>query len=138
MRNFCKQSHKHILKGFTLVELMIAIAIMSVIVAIAIPAYDGYITEARIATARSNIDSLRLFLEDYRLDNGTYVGPSGDASRDNLAEIEADFGWNPRQDSDALFTYSLTGLDATGYTITINYSGAQMISCDESSNCTYH
>jgi len=72
--------HNSYSHGFTLVELMIAIAIISVIAAIAIPAYNGYITEARIAAARSNIDSLRLFLEDYRLDNGTYVGPSGSTS----------------------------------------------------------
>ncbi len=56
---------------------MITVAILSVIVAIAIPAYNGYITEARLSTARSNMDSLRLFLEDHRLDNGTYVGDSG-------------------------------------------------------------
>jgi type IV pilus assembly protein PilE len=121
--------------GFSLVELMVAIAIISVLVAIAIPAYNGYITEARLATARSNIDSLRLFLEDYRLDNGTYVGDSGDASRDNLAEIQADFGWNPRQDSSG-YSYRMTNITATTYDIHVSFGGAELMRCDETNSCT--
>jgi len=126
--------HNSYSHGFTLVELMIAIAIISVIAAIAIPAYNGYITEARIAAARSNIDSLRLFLEDYRLDNGTYVGPSGSTSLASLSAIQNDFGWNPRQD-DTDFTYTLSGLNTTSYAINIQYSGS-WINCSETNNCT--
>jgi type IV pilus assembly protein PilE len=121
--------------GFTLVELMIAVAIISVIAVIAIPAYNGYIAEARLATARSNIDSLRLFLEDYRLDNGTYVGPSGSTTLSNLSEIENDFGWNPRQNETG-FTYSVSGLTTTGYAINIQF-GSTWVNCSETNNCTF-
>lgn len=121
--------------GFTLVELMIAVAIISVIAVIAIPAYNGYITEARLATARSNIDSLRLFLEDYRLDNGTYVGPSGSTSLANLSEIQNDFGWNPRQNESGM-TYSISGLTTTGYAINVQF-GSYWVNCSESNNCSY-
>ena len=51
---------------------MIAIAILTVIAGIAIPAYNGYIREARINAATANIEPLRIALEDFWLDNGTY------------------------------------------------------------------
>lgn len=99
-------------KGFTLVELMIAVAILSVVVAIAIPAYNGFVLEARLGAGRANLDSLRLFLEDYRLDEGIYVGPSGNSL--NTGQIMSDFGWNP-DDNDA-YTYTAT-LTNTTYNI---------------------
>ena len=61
-------------KGFTLVELMIVVAILFTIVAIAIPAYNGYIREGHFATIKSDMNGLRTPIEDFRLENGTYVG----------------------------------------------------------------
>jgi len=114
------------ISGFTLVELMITIAILSVIAAIAIPAYNGYILEARLSTARANMDNLRLFLEDYRLDNGTYIGPSG--ATPSLAQIENDFGWTPDGDSGA-YTYSLS-LAAGSYNIAVQ-TGSTWVRCED-------
>lgn len=65
-------------QGFTLVELMITIAVLSVITAIAIPAYNGYVREGHFATMRSEINGLRTSFEDFRLDNTTYVGAAAD------------------------------------------------------------
>ena len=63
---------------FTLVELMIAIAILAVVVGIAIPAYNGFV-ESRINAAAGQYRTLRIALEDYWLDdNGTCgVGSGG-------------------------------------------------------------
>jgi len=125
--------------GFTLVELMIAIAILSVIAAIAIPAYNGYITEARIATARSNLDSLTLFLEDYRLDNGCYTpilaNGSCDPSEDysGVAAINGAYGWNPRKD-DTSMTYTLN-VTNDAYAINVNFSSG-WVNCTSTGNCT--
>jgi prepilin-type N-terminal cleavage/methylation domain-containing protein len=89
--------------GFTLVELMIAIAILSVIAVIAVPAYLGYIKEARLGTLRMNLDTLRVPLEDYRLDNGNY-GTTGTTYTD--ATIKSQFGWEPG-DGEADYSYSV-------------------------------
>jgi len=121
--------------GFTLVELMIAIAIISVIAVIAIPAYNGYITEARIATAQANMDTLKLFLEDYRLDNGCYNADCNSTldSYSTIASIKSTYGWDPRKD-DLGMNYLLSVND-TFYSINVSFSG-EWVNCPSSGNCT--
>jgi len=58
--------------GFTLIELMITIAIISVIAGIAIPAYNGYIETARMTEADNNLAAIRLAQEEFFLENNNY------------------------------------------------------------------
>lgn len=62
-------------KGFTLIELMIVVAIIGILSAIAIPAYTDYVTRAKISEATSTLADLRVKMEQYYLDNRTY--PTG-------------------------------------------------------------
>ena len=55
--------------GFTLIEIMIAVAILSIIAAIAIPAYRGYIQESRYGAALQDMRQMQLILDDLALDN---------------------------------------------------------------------
>ncbi len=50
--------------GFTLIEVMLALAILAIIAALAIPAYQGYILEGRIGTAVKDIRQAELILND--------------------------------------------------------------------------
>jgi len=65
--------------GFTLIELMIAVAIIGILAGIAIPVYNGYLSSSRGGVGTNNVDVLRSLEENYRLDTktylaGTYVG----------------------------------------------------------------
>ena len=62
--------------GFTLIEIMIAVAILAIIAAIAIPAYEGYISEARIGTAIKDIRQMELVLNDLAMDSDLAVADS--------------------------------------------------------------
>ena len=61
-------------RGFTLIELMIVVAILAIISAIAIPAYTGYIKTAKLTEAQNNLAALRLAEEEFFLENNTYFG----------------------------------------------------------------
>lgn len=67
------------LSGFTLIEMMIVVAIMGILAAIAIPAYQDYVLRGKLAEAYSQLASLQLRMEQYYQDNRTYgTGATGD------------------------------------------------------------
>jgi len=107
-------------QGFTLIELMIAVAILALISSIAIPVYNGYVIEAQLASARANADSLRLFMEDYQLDNATYI-VGGDTSYTE-AELQTNFGWSPDGDRNS-YTYTVD-VTTNSWNITVEHTSS--------------
>jgi type IV pilus assembly protein PilE len=60
-------------RGFTLIELMIVVAVVAILSAIAIPAYTGYVTRSKLTEAFSNLSSMSVALQQYYQDNRTYA-----------------------------------------------------------------
>jgi type IV pilus assembly protein PilE len=88
-------------KGFTLIELMIAVVVIGILASIAIPQYSDYVTRGKLQEGTSRLADLRVQMERFYQDNRTYAGgPCTTAA------------------STANFTYTCTGLSTTAYTIT--------------------
>jgi len=56
------------IRGFTLIELMVVMAIVSVLLAIALPIYSKSITRAKESVLRNNLFTLRSMIDEYTLD----------------------------------------------------------------------
>ncbi len=115
-----KKSHK-LFRGFTLIELMIAVAVIGVITAIAIPAYNGYIATAKTVAVRANVEPLRLALDDYFLDNGSYIAGTWSPSGAQTLQTGA-LGWRPDGDQNGYsYTVTASAVNSTPawYTITV-------------------
>lgn len=65
--------------GITLIELMIALAIIGVLASIAIPAYEDYVEEARVAQAVTDISAVSILIQAYWEDERAYP--------DSLADV---------------------------------------------------
>ena len=61
-------------KGFTLIEVMIVVAIVAVLAAIALPNYSDYIKRGKIIEATSALSDARTRFNQFFLDHRTYVG----------------------------------------------------------------
>ncbi len=56
------------IRGFTLIELLIVISLISILVSIAVPAYNRSITQAREAVLKQDLFELRSLISQYTLD----------------------------------------------------------------------
>jgi type IV pilus assembly protein PilA len=71
---------RHLQKGFTLIELMIVVAIIGILAAVAIPAYQDYIARSQVSEAVSLLGSGKTPLAEFFADKGTW--PSNAAATD--------------------------------------------------------
>lgn len=60
--------------GFTLIELMVVVAIVGILTAVAMPAYQDYVIRGKIPDATSGLATKRIQMEQFFQDNRTYVG----------------------------------------------------------------
>ena len=67
--------------GFTLIELMVVIVVLSIIMAIAVPTYTDYVLRARRADAREVLSDLATRQEQFFLDNKAYSNSIADLGR---------------------------------------------------------
>lgn len=100
------------IKGFTLIELMIVVAVVGILAAIAYPSYQEYVKESRRSNARVDLLELAQFMERYYTSNGRYT--ASNASAPNLPYNES-----PKDGSAKYYSLSLLGsnLSKSSYTL---------------------
>ncbi|HYW04347.1 MAG TPA: pilin [Gammaproteobacteria bacterium] len=59
-------------QGFTLIELMIVVAIIGILAAIAIPQYQNYVARSQMSEASTLIDGAKTSIESYIAQNGSF------------------------------------------------------------------
>ena len=74
-------------KGFTLIELMIVVAIIGILAAIAIPAYQDYTIRAQVTEGLSMASAAKAAVSEFYADNGTWPDDTG------VAAGTGDLGW---------------------------------------------
>ena len=86
----------HLKNGFTLVELMIAIAIAAILGSLAMTAYNGYVSSSRESALLQTLQSVKLVQEDRRLRLGEYVEGAYDPTNPTVSGgLASTLGWNP-------------------------------------------
>jgi type IV pilus assembly protein PilE len=92
-------------KGFTLVELMVTVAVAVILMSVAVPSYQSFVSKQKVSAGQADLLALALSLDGHLLNNTTYPAPVNGTSSLRSALP----GWVPVQGAD--FSYSLTQVD---------------------------
>lgn len=68
-----RQARSTAARGFTLIEVMITVAIVAILAAVAMPQYKDYVTRGRLADASTGLATMKAQMERYYQDNRTYA-----------------------------------------------------------------
>ena len=114
--------HRHA-RGFTLIELMVTVAIVGILAAVAFPAYTAYVQRSRVPAALDALSSVATRLEQRFQDTGGY--PTAADCGGLLMPTPNNFTLTCASPATP-FTVTATGSGPlAGYTYTINQAGAR-------------
>lgn len=101
-------------RGFTLVEVLIVLAVLCVLSAAALPSFQGQLARSRRADGQQALQALAQGLERQYSERGTYVGASVGAG-----------GVYPALSAGGYYVLSIVHLSADGYSLAATPQGAQ-------------
>lgn len=112
-------------RGFTLVELMVAVAVVAILASIALPSYSSITKKQKVRAAQADLVALVLVMENFYALSSPNAYPAVTTS---TAATQANFNgaWSPAQSDN--FKYVISEKTATSYTLqaigtSTNFSG---------------
>jgi type IV pilus assembly protein PilE len=109
------------LAGFTLIEMMIVVAVIAILAAIVIPSYQGSVRKARRTDAKTALTTIAQLMERYNTQSNTYVGATLGACNGSTT------GTIPYRacSENGYYTLALSNLAASTFTVTATPTGSQ-------------
>jgi type IV pilus assembly protein PilE len=114
-------------RGFTLIEVMIAVAVVAILAALALPSYRNYVIRGNIPEATSRLLTKQVQMEQWFQDQRTYVGGPG-CTTDTTSSNLFDFRCNDGSDAVTATAYIITAVgkgSMNGFKFTVNQAGAK-------------
>ncbi|HEX6635970.1 MAG TPA: type IV pilin protein [Usitatibacter sp.] len=119
-------------RGFTLIEVMVTVAIVAILAAIALPSYRDYITRGRIPEATGGLADARVKMEQFFQDHRTYpdgcvVSPTAPSATQIQVQALQNFALSCVTDT-ANNTYTVTATGSgpmDGFTYTIDQNNVK-------------
>jgi len=105
-------------EGVTLIEVMIVVVIVGILAAVAIPAYNDYVTRSRRSDAFTALETVRAAQEMYRAEKGFYASDFVDGGVTVLAGCSADMGGDN-------YDIAIARTSNTAYTVTADSQDKQ-------------
>ena len=110
-------------QGFTLIELMIVVAIIGILAAIAIPAYQDYTIRAQVSEGINLASGAKAAISEYFMDSGALPGSNADAGLEAAANITGNYASNVAVGANGVVTVTYSGADVNaqiaGQTLTL-------------------
>ena len=122
-----KQNFPAAMRGVTLIELMVVVAIVAVMFAVAFPAYDRYIVRTKRAVGQNVLVQVADRQQQFFMDNKRYAADLTDLGFTADPFIVADDGSSTVTGyPDAVYSVSLSNVTVTSYTATAAPLGGQL------------
>jgi len=129
MNNMC--SHRNNARGFSLIELMIVVAIAGILAGVAIPAYSDYVRRGNVTDMVSAMSDAKLRVEQRYADNRSYAGAlCGTGTTFVVITTATNYEIRCLSSDTASQTYTITGVgnvgsSISGFVYTVNEAGTK-------------